>query len=135
MNYVERAKINHKNGYNCAQAVFCAFSDLIGLDEPTAYKISEGFGSGMGGQFETCGALTGAYMVLSMKNSDGVPGSNITRGETYALLRKTAAEFREKAGSTLCREIKGMTGGKVLHSCPDCVADAAAITATILGVE
>lgn len=135
MSYVEKAKENHKKGYNCAQAVFCAFSDLLGLDEKQAYSISEGFGSGMGGRLMTCGALTGAYMVLSMKNSDGTPGSKVTRMDTYKLIKDLTAEFEEKNGSALCKELKGLTGGSVLRSCPGCVEDAAQMTAAILGVE
>ena len=47
----ERAKLAqdfHDQGYNCAQAVVCAYCDLVGLDKETAYKMSEGFGFGMG---------------------------------------------------------------------------------------
>ena len=47
----ERAKLAqdfHDQGYNCAQAVACAYCDLVGLDKETAYKMSEGFGFGMG---------------------------------------------------------------------------------------
>ena len=43
----ERAKLAqdfHKQGYNCAQAVVCAYCDLVGLDRDTAYKMAEGFG-------------------------------------------------------------------------------------------
>ncbi|MBQ2436468.1 MAG: C_GCAxxG_C_C family protein [Clostridia bacterium] len=35
-------------GYNCAQAVIMAFSDLLGMDEKTCAKISSSFGGGMG---------------------------------------------------------------------------------------
>lgn len=58
----ERAKLAqdfHDQGYNCAQAVVCAYCDLVGLDKETAYKMSEGFGFGMG-CMEMCGALSGA---------------------------------------------------------------------------
>ena len=39
----------HKKGYNCAQAVACAYCDLVGVDEDTMFKMAEGFGAGMGG--------------------------------------------------------------------------------------
>ena len=135
MNYVEKAKENHKKGYNCAQSVVCAFADQLGVDEQTAYKLSEAFGSGMGGRLETCGAVTGAYMVLGMKNSDGELGSRATRMDTYKLVKKVTAEFEKKNNSVLCKELKGITGGQVLRSCPGCVEDAAKIVAEILGVE
>lgn len=69
----ERAKLAqdfHNQGYNCAQAVVCAYCDLVGLDKETAYKMSEGFGFGMG-CMEMCGALSGAFMLAGMKNSAG----------------------------------------------------------------
>ena len=61
----ERAKLAqdfHNQGYNCAQAVVCAYCDLVGLDRETAYKMAEGFGFGMG-CMEMCGALSGAFML------------------------------------------------------------------------
>lgn len=38
----------HDEGYNCAQAVVCAYCDSFGLDRDTAFKMAEGFGLGMG---------------------------------------------------------------------------------------
>ena len=58
----------HRKGYNCAQAIVCAYCDLFGMDEETAYRASEAFGFGMG-QMEICGALSGACMLAGMKNS------------------------------------------------------------------
>ena len=45
---IEKALENHSKGYNCAQAVACAFCDLVSMDENTLFKITEGFGAGMG---------------------------------------------------------------------------------------
>ena len=53
--------------FNCAQTVFCIFADDLGLDEKTALKIASGFGGGMACA-ETCGAVTGSYMVIGMKH-------------------------------------------------------------------
>ena len=59
MNRVERAAEYHKKGYNCAQAIVCAFCDKVGLDEETAFKVSEGLGLGVSDTYGTCGAVTG----------------------------------------------------------------------------
>ena len=40
---VAKALENHKKGYNCAQAVACAYADLFGVDEKTAFRMTEGF--------------------------------------------------------------------------------------------
>ena len=36
----------HKKGYNCTQAVACAFCGEFGVSEEEMYKIAEGFGLG-----------------------------------------------------------------------------------------
>ena len=57
----------------------CAYCDLVGLDKETAYKMSEGFGFGMG-CMEMCGALSGAFMLAGMKNSAGADKPGTTKG-------------------------------------------------------
>lgn len=46
MNRAQKAAEYHQKGYNCAQAIVCAFCDKVGLDEKTAFKVSEGLGLG-----------------------------------------------------------------------------------------
>ena len=53
---VERAVKNFMSGYNCAQSVFLAYSDLFGLDMEIAKSVSVSFGGGMGRMREVCGA-------------------------------------------------------------------------------
>lgn len=119
----EKALELHSKGYNCAQAVVCSCCDLVGLDEQTAYKVSEAFGLGMG-QMEVCGALSGACMLAGMKNSGGIENAGKTKGSTYKIDAAIAQEFKEKAKSVICREIKGVETGNILRSCSGCVADA-----------
>ena len=57
--------------YNCAQSVLVPFAAECGLTEEQAYKVGAHFGAGMKiGQ--TCGAITGALMVLGMLGLDDV---------------------------------------------------------------
>lgn len=53
---INRADELHRKGYNCAQAVACAYCDLAGLDETTMFRVTEGMGLGMGCMEGTCGA-------------------------------------------------------------------------------
>ena len=46
----------HNKGFNCAQAVACTYCDLLGLEEETVFRMTEGFGAGMGCMQATCGA-------------------------------------------------------------------------------
>ena len=122
----EQALRLHDKGYNCAQAVVCAYCDRFGLDEETAYKMPEGFGLGMG-LMDTCGALTGASMLAGLRGSKGTAHPGETKGQTYKTTKMLAAAFREKNGTYLCRELKGVADGKVRRSCPGCIEDACAL--------
>ena len=51
----EKAAALHRSGYNCAQAVACALSGEVGVDEDLCFRLMEGFGLGMGQMHETCG--------------------------------------------------------------------------------
>ena len=108
---VAEIKDKHTRGYNCAQIVLCSYAEELGIDEETLFRISEGFGAGMGGMMQTCGAVTAMFMALGLANSSG------------DLQRELAAEFEKKNGSIVCRELKGIDTGKVLRSCDGCIED------------
>lgn len=108
-------------GYNCAQAVVCAFSEEIGMDEKDLFRVSECFGSGLGCTLGTCGALNGACMVISYLSSSGNLEHPDSKGRTYMNERKTVQGFEKEAGALQCRVIKGIETGKVLCECEDCV--------------
>lgn len=126
MTKAEKAVSLHDKGYNCAQAVVCAFADDLGLDEQTAYKMSEAFGLGVG-QMEICGAVSGACMVAGMKNSGGLDNIGKTKGETYKINRAIADEFKQMNESVICRDLKGVETGNVIRSCTGCIEDAVKI--------
>ena len=90
------------------------------------WPVTEGFGAGMGGMQATCGALSGAVLLAGLKNSDGAIDAPKTKGRTYQLSKTMVNQFREKCGSTVCCELKGITTGTPIHSCADCIMDAAA---------
>jgi C_GCAxxG_C_C family probable redox protein len=60
----ERAVMLYKSGYNCAQAVAIAYSEVLGMSEEKAGAIFSGFGGGFGGQHEVCGAVSAMTAVL-----------------------------------------------------------------------
>jgi len=105
-------ELREKHGYNCAQAILCAYADLFGLDEKTAYHIAEGFGTGMGGMGDTCGAVSAAFMLLGLKSGNGF-GDKAGRAALYKDIRELSDAFKAEAGSTICRELKGQTGRPV----------------------
>lgn len=130
---VDRALENHKKGMNCCQAVACAFSREVGVDEQILFKAGEGFGAGMGGMECTCGAVSGAVLLAGMKNSSGDAASP-TKGKTYQLSKAIVRDFEEKNGSVICKELKGVETKKVLRSCDGCIEDAVRIVQKVLGL-
>ncbi len=133
MDRVEKALEYHKKGYNCSQAVACTFCDKMNLEEEIVFKVMEGFGFGVSDSFGTCGAVTGMAAVVGMNMSSGNLEKPDSKQKTYAKIRELNAKFREKNGSTICRDLKGMDTGKVLRSCDGCIKDAVRILAEELG--
>ena len=123
---IEMAVANHKKGYNCAQAVACAYRDEFGIDEKTLFRMAEGYGLGMG-DMDACGAVTAMAMVVGLKESDGNLEAPGTKKVCYAKMKSLIDEFKKMNGTINCREIKGVDTGKVLRSCTGCVEDAVLI--------
>lgn len=114
--------------YNCCQAVICTYCEELGLKEEDVFRMTEGFGAGMGGLEDTCGAVTGMFMVISLANSAGKMDEPLaTKMDTYEKFRKAAKEFQEEMGSRYCRDLKNMEGQQPLDCCTRCVEVAAAI--------
>lgn len=97
-----RAMEARGKGYNCAQAVGLAFSDVTGLDDRTTARSLAGFGGGVGAQGEVCGVVSGFAFVAGMKG-EGLPAE---KGEVYRQVREMTEEFRREYGCILCRELK-----------------------------
>lgn len=93
------------NGYNCAQAVFCAFCDVTGLDIETAARLASSFGGGLGRLREVCGTVSGAAMVLGMVKGYSTPGDLALKTAHYHTVQAFARRFREENGSIICREL------------------------------
>lgn len=117
-----------KQGYNCCQAVACAYCEELGVKEADMFRMTEGFGLGMGGLKDTCGAVTGMFLILSLAGSAGDMEKPLaTKMDTYAKIREAAARFREKNRSIYCRDLKNTEGPQPLVCCIQCVEDAAAL--------
>lgn len=129
---VQKATERHQKGYNCAQAVACTYCDLVGMDEETMFKVTEGMGAGMGNMEGTCGAVSGAVALAGMLRSCGKLDDTSSKGATYKLSRAILNDFKAENGSVICKDLKGVETGKVLRSCPDCIKDAARLAEKVL---
>lgn len=117
----------HNKGFNCAQAVACAYADLVDVDEQVLFAATEGLGLGMGGMEGTCGALSGACIICGLAKSGADLERPTTKKDTYKVSREIVARFSEASGATRCRDLKGAGTGEVLCSCPKCIENAACI--------
>lgn len=105
MDHAEQAGKLFLEGYNCAQAVVCAFSDVTGIDEKSAAKLSSSFGGGMGRMREVCGTVSGALLVLGILYGYDDPKDYEAKKAHYQLVQDFARRFREINGTIICREL------------------------------
>lgn len=106
MNHSDAATAVFAQGVCCSQAVLSAYAEEYGLDRDTALKVSAGFGGGMGRMAQTCGAVTGAYMVIGLKYG-AATGDREAKEKTYRLVREFAEKFKAKNGSLVCKTLLG----------------------------
>lgn len=97
----------HKSGFNCAQAVLSAYAHELGFDEITALKVSGAFGGGMSRMGETCGAVTGALMVLGLKYGQIRAEDKSAKEKTYTLGKEFMEKFRSRNKFLSCKELLG----------------------------
>ena len=102
MNRKEKATELYKSDYNCAQSVVKAFEDYLGTKTQTLVDMAKGFGGGMGRLQLTCGALTGAFMVMSSlyKNSTPEDKNQLTKD-----IQEIASRFNEVHGDLNCKAL------------------------------
>jgi C_GCAxxG_C_C family probable redox protein len=105
MNHTEPALHYFKTGFNCAQSVLTPFSEQFGLAEDHCLKVACAFGAGMGRQQQTCGAVTGALMVLGLHFGKGKMDDNARKIHTYEKTQEFMKAFTEKHGSINCLEL------------------------------
>ena len=95
-------------GFNCAQALLIAYGIELGLNRETALKIATPFGGGMGFMGETCGAVTGAFMIIGLKYGVTTPDRN-EKMKTYGLIGRFVEKFKfsNTVHSIICNELLG----------------------------
>jgi len=139
MDRVELAVSLFEKGFSCSQAVLAAFADRFGVEREIALRIAAGFGGGMGRMAQTCGAATGAFMLIGLKYGGIDAKDRQAKEKAQAVVREFANRFISRNDSLLCRELLGsdistpegyqLAKEKKLFStiCPKCVKDAAEI--------
>lgn len=107
---VEYARRLFESGCNCAQSVFVAYADLLGMDIEMALKMSSAMGGGIGRMREVCGTVSAMAMLAGLKEGNADPEDEEAKEHIYALVRHMSALFKEQQGTIICRELLGIEG-------------------------
>ncbi|MBR3772328.1 MAG: C_GCAxxG_C_C family protein [Clostridium sp.] len=109
----DRAVQLFKEGFNCSQAVFAAYSDLYGVDEETALRLASSFGAGMGRMREVCGTCSGMFMIAGLESGATEGKDKERKKANYDMVQMLAEEFRQRNGTIICRELLGLDAPEV----------------------
>ena len=104
-------------------------------------KVGNAFGGGMGMMGETCGAVTGAFIILGLKFGASDTEDKESKAKTYELVKNFAGEFEARNGSVICRNLLGFdiglkeknpdSGRIISEKCPGFVRDSVEILGDI----
>ena len=95
----ERARKLFDDGFSCSQSVFTPYAVEQGLPEEKALKLSQVLGGGISHMGLTCGAVTGALLVISL---------HFGRSQAEDLAaQEFCRRFTELHGSINCSDLIG----------------------------
>ncbi len=107
---VDLARSLYLSGYNCAQSVFAAFSQEMGLEEKTALRMASGMGGGIGGLRMTCGAVSAMAMVLGTLRGYDDAADFDGKKQLYADIQRLHERFVAVHETSNCRELLMKSG-------------------------
>jgi C_GCAxxG_C_C family probable redox protein len=110
MNASEKAVGYFKQGYNCAQATAATFAADMGLDEATILKAMAGFGGGMGGLRQTCGAVSAMVFAAGTLAGSRAPTDKAAKKALYDTVKAMVRAFSDRHGTTNCAELLRSAG-------------------------
>lgn len=116
---VLRARELFLKGYNCSQAVFCAYSDIYDIPEELALKLSASFGGGIGRTRETCGAVCGMVMLEGLESGQTKENDDEQKQSNYKQVQQLIELFKAENGSSICKELLGLRKDAPIVPAPD----------------
>jgi C_GCAxxG_C_C family probable redox protein len=124
--------------------VLGGFAERFQLPRDQAARIGCAFGGGVARTGQTCGAVTGALMVIGLAHGSAAADDHASRERTYAVTRELSRRFEQRHGSTVCRDLLGVDigtpdgraaavqQGLFVSRCPVFVREAAEIAAQLI---
>jgi C_GCAxxG_C_C family probable redox protein len=135
---VNKAVYYFKKGFSCASAVLHAYADEMGIDRRLALQLPSVFAAGMFIS-ETCGAVTGALMVMGLRLGK-TKGYDLDTDKMAAdKVKEFIEKFKSRNKKLSCKHLLGCDinepggfdrawdSGLISRVCPDLVKDAAEI--------
>jgi len=107
-------------------------------------KLAAGFGGGMAGTGQTCGAVTGAVMVIGMALGHTTANDRDRKARTYTAVARFMHAFEQSHGTVNCTELlvhdlgdpegyrQAKKSGLFTTACPKFVESAAMILERVL---
>jgi C_GCAxxG_C_C family probable redox protein len=102
---VEESLSCFSEGFNCAQSVLAVYAPSFGIDRQAGLRIAGAFGGGMAGTGETCGAVTGALMVIGLRFAATDAGDAAAKEKTREAARRFLRQFVSTFGSSRCKDL------------------------------
>ena len=106
MNKVQEAVSVFQSGFNCAQAIVRIYGPEHGLSVLDALKVSCGFGGGMR-RGDTCGAVSGALMVLGLRYGPKDVSDTSAKNNVYSRVTEFCRRYESRCGYINCRDLLG----------------------------
>jgi len=144
MNKIDKVLSFFSHGHNCSQAILKTYGPEYSIDEDLAYKIASTLGGGIAKTGNTCGAVTGALMVIGLRYRNSDIDDQENKDLTYEIGKKFIDKFESVNETIKCKELLGCdistsegyekaTSNNVFNDlCPKFVKDSAEILNTIL---
>ena len=104
---IKQAVSTFHDGFLCSQAILSVYGHSFGLERETALRLAAGFGGGMARSGLTCGAVTGAIMVLGLAKGHTASNDTKAKAETYAAVNEFIRRFEQAQGSVNCTQLLG----------------------------
>ena len=122
-------------GLDCSQVIMGEWAERFGISREEAYKTASPFGGGMF-RGDTCGAVSGAMLVLGKKYGHCRAGDLEAKGKLMGKIAEFQAQFCKNNPSTICRDLidfdlskpgqleAALASGQLLERCPGYVLEA-----------
>lgn len=105
MTYADRAEAIFTQGFNCAQAVYGAFAEALGMDMDQAMRVASSLGGGLGHTGEVCGAALGMALAIGMAKGYAQADADI-KNQHSARVKRLMDDFRAHFGATGCDALR-----------------------------